>query len=86
MSSPSQKVGNGLLARWKRAGRGQRIAIVAITAAALVGLAQCTSDAGTRKECEKYVDATSGFGAGSVRDNMVEHCIYMHKEFGTPIR
>lgn len=80
--------GTGIAATWQRAGRGQRIAMAAFAAAIgvglLLGLGQCARDSGIRNDCEKFV--SSQYGPGSLRDEMVEHCIFMHKEFGTPIR
>ena len=83
-----KSAGTGVTATWQRAGRGQRIAMAAFAAAIgvglLLGLGQCARDYGVRSDCEKFV--SSQFGPGSLRDEMIEHCIFMHKEFGTPIR
>lgn len=88
VSAEKKSGGTGLTATWQRAGRGQRIAMAAFAAAValglLLGLGQCTRDYGIRKDCEKLV--SSQFGPGSLRDSLVEQCMYMHKEFGTPIR
>ena len=85
-----QSAGTGIKATWQRAGRGQRVAMASFSAAVVIGLlmgmVKCSSDYGTRNDCEKYVDSQGLAGPGSVRDSLVEHCIFMHNEFGAPIR
>lgn len=85
-----KSAGTGLTATWRRAGRGQRIALAAFAAAValglLAGLAQCSRDYGTRKDCEHYVDSHGLSGPGSLRNSLIDECVKMHKEFGVPIK